>query len=223
MSYMLEFPPGPPLPQSIDSPPYVVFAINGTDVTPSLPPRIPLKLVLHFAPALQKWVLPTPEPAYLPPDAVRQDLQTPQIGIDVQARIETVGLVWVITCMLQRSGRTAPFNTLSLHPDLDTSLAIHDAWLALGLPRAGLDALHTHLHVQLMMRVSPVSLWDVQMIWHTFPHNSQIVRAMGINFIEGLINQEYKLETSLAILAWMRSTPELTAFLKYIQDAVPKF
>ncbi|KAJ4987490.1 hypothetical protein SVAN01_06947 [Stagonosporopsis vannaccii] len=221
MSLLLEFRPSGPLPNGINTPPCVVFGINGDDITSSLPPLIPLKLVLHFAPALQKWVLHAPDPTYLPRLDAEQALRIPHVGIDIQAPIEAEGLCWIVTRMLHMSGRKVPNDTFRLYPDLGTSLAIHKAWSALELPNEGLLSLHMHINAQLMLSSPPVSLWDMRELWSTFPHDSGIVRAMGLDFIEGLNGLEYKLHESVEILMWFESTPELFAFFKTLPPVVP--
>lgn len=222
MSFLLEF-PCRPLPANTRAPPYVIFGIDGSDVTSFLPPRIPLQLVLNFAPILQNWILPAPDPACLPRHIARQSLRIPYIGINILASIDAVGLNWIITHMLRFSGLALPKEAFSALPDLKTSLAIHNAWLGLDLPLEGLRNLHTHIHAQLMLSSPPVSLWDMLMLWSTFPHSSEIVRAMGMNFIEGHVNLEYKINESMEILAWLQSDPELCAFFKGLQDKVPGY
>jgi hypothetical protein len=222
MSYLLEL-PCRPLPPNARSPPYLIFGINGVDVTSFLPPLIPFRLVLHFAPALQKWLLPSPDPADLPHPIACQSLFTPYIGINILASIDAVGLHWIITRMLHLSGTKLPKEAFSVYPNLTTSLAIHNTWLALDLPLEGLRNLHTHIHTQLMLSSPPVSSWDMYMLWDAFPHDSQIVRAMGLSFVEGHINLEYKVNESMEILAWLQSTPELCAFFRTLQNAVERY
>ena len=125
--------------------------------------------------------------------------------------------------MLHLSGCKAPRDAFSVHPDLATSLAIHNAWLTLELPLEGLRGLHTHIHAQLMLSSPPVCLWDMCMLWGAFPHDSEIVKAMGLNFIEAYVNMEYMVQESREILAWLQSTPELRGFFKSLQDAVPVY
>ena len=124
--------------------------------------------------------------------------------------------------MLHLSGTYLPKEAFSVRPNLMSSLAIHNAWLALDLPFEGLRNLHTHIHAQLMLSSPPVSLWGMRMLWDSFPHDSQIVRAMGLNFVEGHVNLEYKVNEFMEILAWLQSTPELYAFFKILQNAVQK-
>lgn len=223
MSLLLEFPPSGPLPGGVNSPPYVVFGINGADVTSSLPPFIPLRLVLHFTPTLQKWVLPAPDPTYLPRPDAEEAVRTPHVGINIVASIEAEGLTWIIMRMLHLSGRKASKETFSLHPDLSTSLAIHKAWLALELRKEGLLGLHNHIHAQLLLSSTPVCILDMRMLWDTFPHSSGIVWAMGLNFMEGLVGQEYSVPEILEIMTWLQSTPELSAFSKALQAAKPAY
>ena len=220
MSHMLEFPPRP-LPPSANSSPFVNLGIYGTDITSSLPPLIPLNLVLHFAPALRKWMLPTRDAAYLPTSSAWHTLRTPYVDIDILAPIEAVGLVWIITRMLHLGGAISHRETFSVHPNLATSLAIHNAWLALELPVEGLRVLHTHIQAQLMLGSLVIRRWDMRMLWDTFPHDSEIVRAMGLNFLRAHVNMDYKPQESFEIHAWFKSTPELYAFFKSLREAVP--
>ena len=217
---MLEF-PHRPLPPSANSSPFVILGIYGTDITSSLPPLIPLNLVLHFAPALRKWILPTRDAAYLPSSSAWHTLHTPYVGIDILAPIEATGLVWIITRMLHLSGAMSHRETFGVHPNLATSLAIHNAWLALDLPVEGLRVLHTHIQAQLMLGSLVVRRGDMRMLWNTFPHDSEIVRAMGLGFLRAHVNMDYKPQESLEIQAWLKSTPELYAFFKSLRESAP--
>ncbi|KAF1363930.1 hypothetical protein EJ07DRAFT_51404, partial [Lizonia empirigonia] len=221
MSHILEFPPVP-LPPGLNAPPYVVFAICGTDMTSALPPLIPLGLVLHFAPVLQKWVLPAPDPAYLPGPVARHALRRSYIGINILAPMDVVGLCWIVTRMLHLGGVRSVRETFSVQPDLTTSLAIHDAWFTLELPVEGLRSLHTHIHAQLMLGSSAISLWDMRILWEAFPHDSDIIRAMGLNFVQAHVDSEYRPHESLEIQTWFRSSPELYTFFLSLQPAIPE-
>lgn len=221
MSYMLDFPSGS-LPSSLDTPPYVVFGINGTDITAMLPPRIPQNLVMHFAPALRKWVLPAPKLACLPLCFARKALRTPYVGIDIRARVDAVGLRWVIKRMLHLGCVRSNTLAFSALPDLEASVAIHNAWLTLELPIEGLRNLHTHIQAQLMLGAPPASLWDMRILWNTFPQASDIVQAMGSNFVQTCTDTGYRPQESLDIQAWIQSTPELFLFFKKLKIAMPK-
>jgi len=59
ISYMLEFPTRL-LSPNVNSPPYALFGIKGSECFTDLPNKIPMKLILHFAPRLRKWLLPAP-------------------------------------------------------------------------------------------------------------------------------------------------------------------
>jgi hypothetical protein len=222
MSHLLDFPSASPLPHNVSAPPYTVLGIYGSDITSSLPPRIPAKVILHFAPALRKWILPAPNPTYLPRAVVRQSLRMPCVGIDIQAPVDAVGMGWIIRCMLHRSGRL-PKETFSVHPDLATSVAIHSAWLALELPVEGLRGLHTHIYSQLIYTEPPVSIWDMNLLWDAFPADSQIIKAMGLNFIRGHADMEYPASQSLEIIAWFQATPERYALFNSLRYAMPQF
>lgn len=222
MSHQLEFPSVLPLPDDVNAPPYTAFGICGSDITSSLPPRIPLKLVLHFAPALRKWILPAPDLSDLPRTVTRQSLRTPYIGIDIQAPIDAVSLGWIITRMFHLCGRRVPKESFGLQPELATSVAIHNAWLALELPNEGLCGLHTHIYGQLIYTEPPVSICSMNMLWDAFPAGSEIIKAMGLNFIRGHVNMEYSASESLEIIAWFQSTSERYALFNSLTYAMPE-
>ncbi|KAF3034787.1 hypothetical protein E8E12_003306 [Didymella heteroderae] len=222
MSHLLEFSSASPLPHDVSAPPYAVFGVYGSDITSSLPPRIPLQLVLHFAPALRRWILPTPDPTCLPRIAARHSLNIPCVGIDIQALIDAVGLSWVIVRMFHLSGCRVTKETFGVHPDLVTSIAIHNAWLALELPIEGIRGLHTHIYSQLIYTEPPVSIWAMTLLWDAFPAGSEIIKAMGLNFIRGHMNMEYSASQSLEIIAWFQSTPERYALFNSLRYAMPE-
>ena len=222
MSHLLQLPRSHHLPSDLRAAPYVVFGINGCLVSSSLPPQIPLNLVLHFAPTLRQWVLPAPNLADLPPSDRLQHLHTPCVGIDIRAPIDSEGLHWVIVCMLHHGGCQIPKEMLGTHPDLTTSLAIHNTWLALELPFEGLQALHTHIHVQLMLSTDSVSLHDMRLLWNTFPHDGAIVKAMGKRFKTAYVRMNYRVRESHEIMAWFNSTPELYEFFLGLEAQPPE-
>lgn len=204
------------------TPPYAVFGIYGSDITSSLPPRIPLKLVLHLAPALQKWTLSPPDPTYLPRAVARESLRIHCVGINIQAAIDAAGLGWIIMRILHLGGCRLPKETFGVRPDLATSVAIHNAWLALELPVEGLHGLHTHIYSQLIYTEPPVSLWSMDLLWDAFPADCEIIKAMGLNFIRGHVNMEYSASQSLEIIAWFQSTPERYAIFNSLRYAMPE-
>ncbi|OSS48108.1 hypothetical protein B5807_06633 [Epicoccum nigrum] len=212
MSHLLQLPRSGHLPSNLRSAPYVVFGINGCDVTASLPPQIPLNLVLHFAPNLRQWVLPPPDLAVLPRCDRQQHLHTPCVGIDIRAPIDSEGLHWVIACMLSHGGCQISKEFFGVHPDLTTSLAIHNTWLALELPFEGLRVLHTHVQVQLLLSTDSVSLHDMRLLWSTFPHDGAVVKAMGKRFKTAYVRMNYRVRESHEIMAWFNSSPELYEF-----------
>ena len=66
MSYMLDL-LTTPLPPSLFKPPYIKLAIQGRDISTSIPPNTPLALLTHLAPKLRRWTLPPPLPQPNPP------------------------------------------------------------------------------------------------------------------------------------------------------------
>ena len=222
MSHLLQLPRPGHLPSSLRSAPYVVFGINGCLVTASLPPQIPLNLVLHFAPTLRQWVLPPPNLADLPPSDRQQHLHTPCVGIDIHAPIDSEGLRWVIVCMLHHGGCQIPKEVLGIHPTLTTSLAIHNTWLALKLPFEGLRALHTHIQAQLLLSTDAVSLNDMRLLWNNFPHDGAIIKAMGRRFKTAYARMNYRVRESHEIMAWFSSSPELYEFYLKLEAQPPE-
>ncbi|KZM24613.1 hypothetical protein ST47_g4209 [Ascochyta rabiei] len=220
MSHMLDFPLRP-LPPNLNFPPYVIFGINGTDVTSALPPHIPLQLVLHFAPTLRKWVLPVPTHTCLPRSAMQYALHTPSVGIDIRAPIEAAGLCWILTRMLHLAGITTRREAFNVFPDLIIALAIHNAWLALELPYEGLTGLHMHVTTQLLIGSPAVGLADMQRVWAAFPSDSKVVWAMGLNFTQACAEGGYEAREGIEMAAWFQSTAELWGFLKSLQTATP--
>jgi hypothetical protein len=124
--------------------------------------------------------------------------------------------------MLHLSGCRVTKETFGVQPDLATSIAIHNAWLALELPVEGLRALHTHIYGQLIYTEPPISIWGMQMLWDAFPAGSEIIKAMGLNFIRGHVNMEYSASQSLEIIAWFQSTPERYALFNSLRYAMPE-
>jgi hypothetical protein len=119
--------------------------------------------------------------------------------------------------MLQRSGALKQ-ELVHIHPNLATSLAIQHAWRVLGLPDEGLRGLHVHIHTQLLMNSSAVSLWDMQMLWSAFPAGSEIVRAMGGNWVRAWVRGEYGGEEATEMESWFLSSRELRDFFISLQN-----
>ncbi|KAH7392935.1 hypothetical protein BKA66DRAFT_386825, partial [Pyrenochaeta sp. MPI-SDFR-AT-0127] len=212
-----------PLPNGIRSPPYVVFGIRGKEIVSELPPRIPLNVVLHFTPKLRQWVLPPPKTTLLPWSIARFALHTPYIGIDILSDdIEAVGLKWILNRMLQASGCVPPKNQVLLHPALFISVSIHKTWLALELPISGIQGLDMQIQTRLMFGAT-VTFAEMIAIWESFPHESNIVRAMGLNFVHSHINLEYTYREFSAVRDWYLQSRERYGFFKSLQDQFPEF
>lgn len=222
MSYLLDFPTGS-LPRHIRSPPYVVFAIRGQDIVADLPPRVPLNVVLHFAPKLKQWVLPPPSITSLPRSVARVALRTPYIGVDILSdNIDVLGLGWILCRMLQASGLAHPISLFRAYPTILVSVSIYKTWLALDLPVAGIQNLHTHIQTRLMLGPA-VTLLEIMAIWKDFPHTSEIVRAMGLNFIRSHIDLDYSHREFSAIRDWYLQSAERCRFFKSLEDQFPAF
>lgn len=220
MSYLLELPMRP-LPYNVRSPPYVIIGIRGKEIVSDLPPRIPLNVVLHFAPKLQQWVLPPPRTTNLPWPVARFALRTPYIGIDILSDdIEPEGLKWITKRMLQASGCVRHKDQPIIHPSLLTSISIRKTWLALELPLAGIQSLDMHIHSRLMLDRA-VTLPEMEAIWEAFPHGSDIVRAMGLNFVRSQLKSSYTHDEFSAMQDWYVKSEERCQFFKSLRDYFP--
>lgn len=215
MLHTIEFPLYGPLPDNPRQPPYVLFGINGEDVSSSLPPHIPLRIVLHFAPKLKEYLLPPP--TQLPRHAIHLNLLTPFVGINIQDDLDLQGLEWIISKMMQISGvvpRKVPF---FVSPSLLTSISIRRAWLAIGLPIAGLDGLHYHIQMHMTM-IPAITLAELQAVWHTFPLDSIFTRLAAINFIKSDIDFLYDSKDVVRVRYWLSISMDRYRFFKSIEE-----
>lgn len=62
----------------------------------------------------------------------------------------------------------------------------------------------------------------MNLLWDAFPAGSEIIKAMGLNFIRGHVNLEYTASQSLEIIAWFQSTPERYALFNSLRYAMPE-
>jgi hypothetical protein len=222
MLYLLDFPPSS-LPPNVGKPPYVVFGIRGDDISAILPPKIPLSLVLHFAPKLQQWVLPPLSTTQLPPSVAHLSLCTPHIGLNIDCDgIEADGLKWIINRMMQTGGITYQKSLFLLHPTTTISLSIHKTWLALDLPIGGIANLNAHIHTLLTMGPA-ITLPEMKAIWATFPHEPGIVRAMGLNYTRLHLDFYYSQRQFSEIRNWYHQTKERYQFFHALEEATPGF
>jgi hypothetical protein len=219
MAYLLEFLPST-LPEDIRAPPYVIFGIKGHSVVESLPSRIPLNAVLHFAPKLAQWLLPVPKS--LPPAATQVNLHTPFVGIDIHLDIGIASLQRIIFKIVQAAGFPVPKKLFFYPPSLFTSISICKTWLLLELPCAGLDGLHIHMQTRLMTG-PPVTFAEMKELWDNFPANSDMLHLMAINFIQSHIALCYGREEFSTIRDWCRSSKERWEVFKAAEDRFPDF
>jgi hypothetical protein len=219
MSYMLEFPPHVPLPAAARSPPYVLFGIRSVDYFSDLPSKIPLALVLHFSPKLKQYILPVTE---LSTDATYLALRTPYVGINILADISIVSLAWIVNRMLLAAGIPVDNRRFLTQPNIQSSVSIHEAWIALELPVAGIQALHIHLQTKLIMGAA-VTLKEMKAIWSAFPAESPIVLEMGLNFVRSHIHSNYSSNEFSAIKRWCCGTHARSTFFRSLESRFPKF
>ena len=221
MSYMLEFPYSP-LPKDVLSPPYVLFGINGIDIFSQLPTQIPLAVVQHFAPNIRKWILPAPE---IGPPATDTALRNPYVGVNIIADIEVEGLGRILVRMMQiANAKLSPgnFSNFTVSPNLMVSIATHKAWTALELPPKGIDALHIHMQMTLMMG-PPVTLLEMKGLWNNFSVKSPILLEMGQNFVRNYIDRKYKPSEGSAVRHWYLETAERWQFFRVFEKKFPGF
>ena len=222
MSYQLDFPPSQ-LPHNAHAPPYVIFGIKGVDITELLPPQVPLNVVLHYAPKLKQWVLPPPSTSFLPRSLARWSLRAPHIGIDIlDNNVDALGMKWIVSRILQKSGIAHPKSLFLTQPSIMTSISIHRTWLALDLPVAGIFNLHMHIRSQLLLG-PVVQFAEMQAIWDNFHRTSDIVRAMGLNFIRSHIDFQYSQHEFAEIREWYLKSGARCRFFKALEDQFPHF
>jgi hypothetical protein len=150
-------------------------------------------------------------------------LREPKIGIDIlHSGVEAEGLEWIMSKMLQAAGIAHQKSLFLLDPSLETSVSIHKTWLSLGLPLAGIAVLQQHYMCKLILG-SAVTLPQMKAIWGTFPHDSDIVREMGLNFIRHQLDFEYMPPESSRIREWYSQSAECCKFFQSLEGFFPKF
>ncbi|KAI8943775.1 hypothetical protein NX059_001750 [Plenodomus lindquistii] len=217
MSNLLDFPPST-LPYNARSPPHVIFAINGEEVIDELPPKIPLNAVLHLIPKLGDWLLPAPCTAALPKRVARIALRAPFVGIDIQSTdVTPLGLKWIMKKVVQASGLAHPRTLFLTQPSVGVAVSIYRTWTAFELPIAGVANLLTHIQTRLMIG-PPVSIWEMNLIWLSFPHDSSVVREMGMNSFRARRNGEYSGADIVALSDWYKKSAERMQFHESLES-----
>lgn len=217
MSQLIDFPKST-IPHDARSSVIALFGIRGLDITADLPPQIPLTVVLHFAPKLKQWVLLPPLTFCLPSAIVRLQLRSPHIGIDIQSDdVKAPGLKWIIVKMLQVAGLPRTKELFLSRPGILTCISIYRTWLALDLPVAGTQNLRTYIQTQLMS-CPAVTLLEIDALWNAFPRDSDIMRLVGLNFINSHINFDYSHLEFLAIREWYLQSEEQSRFFRSLED-----
>jgi hypothetical protein len=220
MSYLLAFPPST-LPANIRSPPYVIFGLNGTSIVQTLPARIPLNAVLHFAPKLAQWLLPPPTD--LSEVAAQDELHNgPYIGINICANIGAAGLQRIIFKIMDTAGFVVPKHLFQYKPSLTTSISIRRTWVLLDLPPAGLDGLHIHMQT-LIMTGPPVTLDEMKALWDNFPSSAEILQVVAVVFVRLHILLCYSQIDFEAIRRWYNATAERFKVFKKAENMFPDF
>jgi hypothetical protein len=219
MSYMLEFPRSP-LPPDINSPPYVIFGMYGKHVHSTeqryLPPDISLALVLHFAPKMKKWVLPSP--TFLTKADKSLSLRKLFVGINItEEGVSQRGLFFILRRMMQLAGLPCDRQTFNVNPDIADSVKVLTTWRALELPEEGKRGVEIHL-LATLMQGPPVELHEIDDLWHAFPSNSQIVREMGHNYVRSWLNWSYPQTERARQKSWFLEHKDLRRFLMSLED-----
>jgi hypothetical protein len=158
--------------------------------------------------------LPAPAPSSLPWPLARRALRSPKTGIDIlHDGVESEGLAWITGKTLQTARVDYPKSLVLINPTLETAISIYKAWLALDLPLAGVANLQQHLMSKLMLG-SAVTLTQIKQIWNTFPHDSEIVREMGANFVRSHLDFMYMAREFSQIQDWYLQSSERRIFFK---------
>jgi hypothetical protein len=219
MAYLLDFPPSA-LPDDIRKPPFVMFAINGTSIRALLPRFIPLAAVLHFAPTLRDFVLPTP--TNLPPTVAQGVLATPFIGLDIGLDVGAASIQRIVVKIMQSAGFTVPQHIYQHPPSLTTSISILHTWNLLELPPSGLDNLVIHMHT-LLMHGPPVTLPLLQHLFTLFPSTHAILHLAATNFVAAHCTLFYSCDEFTEIRRWYRQSVDRRAVFAKAEAINPEF
>ncbi|KAF1994161.1 hypothetical protein P154DRAFT_397133, partial [Amniculicola lignicola CBS 123094] len=199
MSYLLQFPTSS-LPSNIRAPPYVVFAIQGEDVSQYLPTTIPLNMVLHFAPKMREWVLPTP--TNLPEKAAQLALRFDMIGINIPAPVHRGALLSIIKKMGSEIGIDKASQGTLVKPSLTASIAIAKACATFELPPGHSEMLRLHI-ISTITTGSALTLSDMKELWDAFGANRTIIMHTAENFARSHANFSYPASEFEAITKWI--------------------
>lgn len=198
---MLQFSPRP-LPSDLHSSPHALIAIRGVSVAEEMPHRIPLAMLLHFAPIFYRWVLPPLE-----------RVGAGYVGINILRPINTQGLNAIISRMCQQAGLLLPSSDFVVNPTILQSIRIMQAWEALELPVEGIEGLEIHLISRLSFGEA-VTGADLRVIWETFPTTSNIMCEAASNFIRSHLEDAYGTTTYAGIQDWIRQDRSRMQFFR---------
>lgn len=199
MSYLLESPPSSPHPTGLRGPPYALFAINGESIVDILPPRIPLRVVLHYIPALEEYALPAP--VDLPHEVAKATLITPFRGINIRLDIGKAAFQRITCAVLKSAGCPVPHGVYYNTPSIITSASIVQTWSILKLPSGGLANLTTHMSTTLMMNAG-VDLASLDALFTVLPAGHEVLHLAATSFVQGYVDFVYSHDDFLEIRKW---------------------
>ncbi|KAF2502883.1 hypothetical protein BU16DRAFT_21786 [Lophium mytilinum] len=204
MSYYLEFPASVyPLPTNIMAKPYAHISIGTRDISSLLPKLIPIPMLLHFAPALQKFLGP-PEPA----DSLTNRILKPHQRLTFpQGSVGRYGVEDIIKRMMQIAGGYTPSLFKPPRPNLDAAVLVLEAWMIFGQKAVGSVQLRDYILSRLY--AGPVDAYDIKAIWEHFHHDSDLAEAMISNVVENWANGELSDREKLMIMRYAQPKKEL--------------
>ncbi|KAF2727462.1 hypothetical protein EJ04DRAFT_409779, partial [Polyplosphaeria fusca] len=216
MLNLLEFPPSSPAALKA---PCVIFAIQGNNVSGSLPGRVPKSMVLHFAPEMAKWVLPSPTGN---PHPSLNALPGDFVGLNILEPITVTGLCWILLKMLEASRIKIPTEGFTPQPGLKTCVEVLFAWHKLGLHAAGVDALRMHMLTRLMFGPG-VRVQTMDLMWRAFTHDSGLVFQTAHNYIRHVIENDYTAQEMTGFRDWIGADDERRTFFRNMETHFPSF
>lgn len=200
MSHMLEFPRSR-LPDDIAAQPHVIFAIRDKPIYYEwFPTKVPLAILLHFAPKVERWTRPVSSKAMK--SARSEVVSKPSVIVNIQADIAADGLAFIVHRMLQQAGLPLTRGQFDVNPTIMQSIHVLKTWKVLELPPAGTQGLGMHLHTRLMMG-PPVLSTEMRGLWDVLPQNSPILVEMVSNFIRSYTMGDYHPQEKRLIMDWM--------------------
>ncbi|OCL04123.1 hypothetical protein AOQ84DRAFT_380920 [Glonium stellatum] len=211
MSFMLQFPPSTfPVPTNIDRRAYADIFIGNINISQKIP-RIPLAMLLHFAPNLAKYL----ESVTMQSGAPHNDrcLNLPNESAEIY------GIQVIISRMLQLSGIASP--PIIHEPNtIIGAIRILRAWRLFGIDMKGASSIHTRILAVLWLHT--IKNNEVEAIWEYFEKDNPIVNAMIQNIVNNCALGEINGVEYTKIRYYARGHPSLSGRIREATAALDR-